>query len=166
MDLRALTRLVLKLAGVFLLGSMLMNMPAIIAAPDELKVMNYTYLALYLVAGLFLLWLPGVVVNHVIRIEGPELHGAVTASRLLRVGIILLGFYFSVSALASLAFNYAKFGLFWRLASPYTGASGPPMTPDDFAYIVSTVTQLLFAVLLWSGSRFVVQFVGAFGDER
>src|ERR1700693_4747572 len=98
MDLRTLTKLILKLAGLYYLASSLIAAMGIVANPVPNAVPWYvaTY-SMYLLLGAALFWLPGTIVSHVLRIKGAELEGALTASKLLEVGLALLGAYFFVA---------------------------------------------------------------------
>jgi hypothetical protein len=165
MDMRTLTKLVLKLAGLYLLTSTLLGLPLILAAPDQMIVGNLVYLAVYVVVGLLLVVFPGVIINKAIHIEGADLTGTITAASLLRVGTILLGFYFTITAAYGLVFTFAKSTLFYRFISTFPGSIGPEVTPDDFAYLIAMSVQLILGLALWLGNQYVVRISGGFKDD-
>src|SRR5262245_7970553 len=108
MDLRTLTKLMLKLAGLYLLATVLISIPTILVTPAQYISIAATSLALYAVAGLALVLFPGAIISSIIRINGHESEGAVTATAVLRVGVMLLGCYFAISASYSVALIWAK----------------------------------------------------------
>ncbi len=165
MELRTLTKLILKLTGAYLLVATLLALPPVLAAPDQLQLGGLVFVVVYVFAGAALLWFPGLIVNRVIGIEGAALEGSASASRLLRVGVVLLGFYFSVSAAYGLVFTWARLNLFYRFSSTFPGASGPEMTADDFGYLVASALQLVLGLSMWFGSRIIVRLSGSFNES-
>src|SRR2546425_152099 len=132
MDLRTLTKLVLKLAGLYIAASALFAIPSIFVAPQEFLLVSSTSTALWCIFGLALFWFPGTVANRVIRLEAASLEGAPSATRILRVGIILLGFFFLITGASRLMFTWAAVRLFYNVVGPYPGSAGPELRPDDF----------------------------------
>jgi hypothetical protein len=115
MDLRTLTNLLLRLIGLYWLTASLVSLISIgamtltAAGTDTTPYRAYTSFG-YIVVGAALVWFPGTIVNRVLRIEGAELEGGITAKRLLGVGVSLLGLYFTVVALSALVFSIGGFG--------------------------------------------------------
>jgi hypothetical protein len=166
MDMRDLTRLVLKLAGLYMLVNVLVAIPSVIATPKPYGVEWGVSLGLYAIAGLALLLIPGRIINRVLHISGEVTEGSVSTEKLLRVGSILLGVYFIVAAAYGLIYTYAKVSLFFRVVEPYSRFRGPEMSPDDFAYLLASGVQIALGLFLWLGSRFVVRFARWSGDDR
>ncbi|SRR5258706_5824980 len=164
MDLRELTKLALKLLGLYFLTIGLFQVAGLFAAPT-IEWFFVAAIAWYLAIGAAFLWFPGAVINRVLRIEGQELAGAITASRLFGVGIALLGLYFTISALFSLVFTFAGSRWFYRFTDTFGGAKGPDIGPDQFASIVVATVQLIVGVALWFGWKRVVKLSGM-DDDR
>src|SRR3979490_583456 len=84
MDLRTLTKLVLKLAGVYLLLTALVALPSVINLPRPYNIESAIYVGLYCFVGLVLIWLPGCIINAVSHIPPGDLEGAISAAKLLQ----------------------------------------------------------------------------------
>lgn len=166
MDLRNLTKVALKLAGLYLISVALMGMAQLIYLPADPLGWYLMYLSAYLFAGIALYWFPGAVTNHLIRIEGAPLQGAVTPSRLVGAAILLLGVYFVASSLFSITYTVALAKLFFSATATYGGERGPGLTPEQFASIVSSSVQLIIGIALWFGWKHILRLSGADDDER
>ena len=165
MDLRTLTKLALKLAGLYFLVTALMGFPTLLNVPRPYNIDSAVVLSVYLVIGVVLIWFPGAILNSVIRIPASELEGAVTAAKLLQVGCILLGVYFAVTAVYAVIFTYAKARLFYDVMKPFPNSRGPDLTPDDFGNLVASGVEFLLGLCLWFGSRHIVRLMGSFSDD-
>ena len=154
MDLREITRLVLKLAGLYLLVTVLLGIPATVLLPDPYSVQSAISLGLYGLVGLALFFFPGLVMNRVIRVQA-ETAGDVSSEKLVQVGSILLGLYFTVTAAYGLIYTYVKTRWFPQLHFP--GSRGPDMPADDFAYFIAAGAQIVIGLALWLGSKYVVR---------
>jgi hypothetical protein len=166
MDLRTLTRLLLKLVGLYLLITILFNLPPILAAPESILPGNMAYLVTIILVGVMLLWFPGVIVDKIILIQGTELEGVVTASKLLRVGVILLGVYFVSIASYSLLFSLGKLKGYFFFAPAFKDSSAPPMLPQDIGELLGSVLQLAIGLTMWLRSSLIVKASGNFEQEK
>jgi len=165
MDIRTLTKLLLKLAGLYLLITVWTEIPLILNTPHEFRVGSVLYAVSTAGAGLLLLWLTGGISNQIIRIGGLEEQGAGSASSLLRVGCILLGLYSVASAIYGLVFELAQLRLFYHFNATFPGSPGPPIGPPDFATLTAKTVELLLGLALWLGSKYVLRFSLLFDDR-
>ena len=115
MDLRTLTKLLLKLIGLYWLTASLVGAIGLVALPlsglgHDTTPYRAVNLVGYFIVGAALVWFPGTIANRVLRIQGSEMEGAITAERLLGVGISLLGVYFTVVSISALIFSIGGFG--------------------------------------------------------
>jgi len=165
MDLRTLTKLVLKLAGLYLLLTALVALPSVINLPKPYNIESAIYVGVYCFVGLALVWLPGRIISTVIRIPPADLEGTVSAMKLLQVGCILLGVYFALTGAFSFLFTYAKARLFYDVVRPFENSRGPDLLPEDFANLMTSGVRFVVGTCLWFGSRYVVRITGRFHDD-
>lgn len=151
MDIRTLTKLVLKLAGIYIIISVLFSIPNALVTPSEYMVPTVVWLVIYCLVGLILFGFPGMVVNRVVRIDEGTFNDAATEQKLLRIGARLLGCYFSLSAIYGLIFSWASVRLF------YVGYRVPDFTPDQKATMFAWGVQLVAGLLLWFAAKYIVQ---------
>ena len=78
MDILTLTKLVLKLGGIWLLIVAILSLPGLFAAPAEYVGLGYVAVGLYFAVAFMLLWFPGVLINRVLLIRGTDLEGSAT----------------------------------------------------------------------------------------
>lgn len=153
-DLRTLTKLALKLAGLYIITTTVVGTLGYFMHPAPEAVLWYAVVySLYLIFGLWLFWFPGTIINQVIRIKGEEFEGELTGLRILEVGFALLGAYFAVAGSYACVYVLARAKWFYRFTDPFAGAPGPGFSPDDFATIVASAIQILLGVGLWFGRR-------------
>ena len=166
-DLRALAKLILKLVGFYLVVSVLVGVPPLVAAPGSLLVGNVVYGITLVVVGAALIWFPGTIANRVLRIEGTTEEQSLSAPNALRVGLILLGFYLLVGAVAGLLSAYVRFELYCSLTScVFPESVRPGMTPEDMGYVASLAAQAVLGVVLCRGSRVLTHLSGGFDVSR
>jgi hypothetical protein len=156
-DVRELTKLALKLAGLYILVTTLTAVPSLIATPRAFTTEWGLSLGLYGLIGVALFLIPGRIVSDVIHLPSDATQGALSAEKLARVGAILLGVYFTVGAIFGLVHTYAKARLHHIWFWPHPGSRGPDLTPDDFGYLVANAIELVIGLLLWFGSRYVIR---------
>jgi hypothetical protein len=166
MDLRTLTKLLLKLAGLYLLVTSLLVLPSLLFVPFEHSGPGLVSAGVFSLIGLGLLLFPGAVANQVIRIPPDETRGAPTAESLFRVGLTLMGVYLVVDAVFRVVFVYAKSRWFYDYMQPFPGSRGPGLTPDDFGTLAAAGVQILFGIVLWLANRRVSRITGKFTDSR
>jgi hypothetical protein len=164
MDLRTLTKLILKLLGIYFLVASVLQVLSLLMLPT-IEWFFLVSVILYFIFGAACVWLPGAIINRVLRIEGGELEGAVTANRLFGVGVALLGLYLSVTAFTALIFTFAGSRWFYRFPDAFGGAKGPDLGPEQFASLVTYAVQLILGLGLWLGWRWVTRFTGMENDR-
>lgn len=164
MDLRTLTKLVLKLLGLYFLVVALGQAVSLVVLPT-VEWFIFFNVALYAVMGGACFWFPGAIINRVLRIDGAELEGTVTAERLFGVGVALMGLYFAFSAATALVFTLAGARWFYAFTDAFGGARGPDIGPEQFASLITYSLQLALGIGLWFGWRTVVRFTGM-GNDR
>ena len=101
-DLRTLTKLILKLLGVYMLVMLLISVPLFYftdSVPIYLQITNIIYGVAMLLVSAGLIWFPGAVSNKILRLKGENFAPAAKAHSGFRVGVALLGLYFSISAI-------------------------------------------------------------------
>ncbi len=161
-----MTKLAVKLAGLYVLINALIAVPSVVATPGPYGADWGLWLGIYALVGLVLFLIPGRIVNRVIHLPGDATGGALSAEKLVRVGSILLGVFFTVSGAFGLIHTYAKTRLHHLWFWPYPGDRGPNMTPDDFAYLLVSAVQIVLGLILWLGSRYVVRAAFWSRDDR
>ena len=165
MDLRTLTKLVLKIMGIYLLVTAAVALPPVISYPKPYNIESGVFLAFYGVLGFVLVWIPGGFINTVIRIPSGQIEGTITARKLLQVGCILLGVYFAVTGAFSFLYTYAQARLFYDVVRPFENSRGPDLNPEDFARLFANAIKFMAGLCLWLGSRYVVRFTREFQDD-
>lgn len=165
-DLRTLTKVFLKLAGAYLLVMAISGAVQLFWYPVEMLGPYVTTLGLYLAVGIALLWFPGTVMNHVLRIQGEAVSGEVTATRLLGVGIILMGIYFVATGILAIVFTMAGARWYYSFMDIFGGARGPELSPEQFASLVSSAVRLCIGLLMWLGWRFLMAVSGGGDHDR
>jgi len=166
MDLRTLTKLLLKLTGLYLLVTSALALPGLFSVPSEYSTPGLLSAAIFTAVGFALVAFPGVITTHVIRLPPSEIAGAPTAEKLLRIGLTLMGVYFVADAVIRGAFIWSKARWFYDFMQPFPGSRGPGYSPDDFGSIVAALVQLVLGLVLWIGSRRVARISGRFADDR
>jgi hypothetical protein len=165
MDLRTLTKLLLKLAGLYLLLTALVAFPSVINLPKPYNVESAIFVGIYCALGAVLLWLPGGFINTIIRVPRSQVEGAITARKLLQVGCILLGVYFALTGAFSFIYTYAQARWFYDVVRPFGNSRGPDINPNDFAQLMTNGVKFVVGLCFWFGSRYVVKATGAFRDD-
>jgi hypothetical protein len=155
MDLRTLTKLLLKLIGLYwLIGALVGAISlATTIGSDSTPYRFPTFIGYFIVGGA-LVWFPGPIANRVLHIEGAEHEGAITAAGLLDVGIALLGVYFTVVAVSALIFSIGGFG---ELGDKYDH--------EQLSAFVAWIVQLLIGLTLMFARRRVVKLIER-GNDR
>lgn len=166
MDLRSLVTLGLRLVGLYLVISTVISFPALLVSQHPYPGEGWAVLILYTAMGLVLLWLPGRITNRVLRIGSADGEAQLSFEQVLRVGLILLGFYFAVNAAFWFLFTYAKAQMFYDVVKPFANSRGPGLTPEDFAVLWSRGLEFVLGLSLWLGNRQIARVAQRIGDDR
>jgi hypothetical protein len=164
MDLRTLTKLVLKLLGLYFLMVAAGQAVGMVALPS-VEWFYFFNVFVYGAMGAACFWFPGAIINRVLRIDGVELEGAVAAQKLFGVGVALMGLYFAFSGSIALVFTLAGSRWFYLFTETFGGAKGPDLGPEQFASLVTYSLQLALGLVLWLGWRSVARLTGI-GNDR
>ena len=164
MDLRTLTKLVLKLLGLYFLMVAVGQAVSLVALPS-VEWFFFFNVFLYGAMGVACFWFPGAIINRVLRIEGAELEGVLTAEKLFGVGVALMGLYFAFSGAIAVVFSLAGSRWFYLFTDTFGGAKGPDIGPEQFAGLVTYSLQVALGIGLWLGWRSVARFTGM-GNDR
>ena len=163
MDHHALSRLLLRIAGVVVIVATLTAVPKsivtlVVAAGQET---NASPLITAIIAslvplmiGMALVWLPGTVANRLVDSTPTGNSQVDAAASLQAVALSIIGFYFFASSLFDAVFWVARIKLYSAvMGSSEAFAGAPAVMPDDFAGMVATGVQALAGVLLLLGSK-------------
>lgn len=166
MDLRTLTKLFLKLTGLYLLVNSAVTLPGLFYMPWEYSAAGFVSAVIFTIIGFALIAFPGVITTHVVRLAPSEAVGAASAENLLRVGAALMGIYFVADAAVRGAFVWAKARGFYDIMQPFPGSRGPGYSPEDFGTVVAVSVQLVVGLVLWLGSRRIARISGRFVNDQ
>jgi len=159
MDLRALTKLILKLVGLYYLVMVITALPNVLVSIPDARVSSLAYLAIGVwgVVGLALLLLPGRIIDRIIRIEGLQPGTPAGTSAILDVGIRLLGCYFALAALYALVYH-------WSISHVFNGTVSPDLRPDEKAAALASAVQLVAGLVLWIFGGALARWFGRGGE--
>ncbi|MFA6901487.1 MAG: hypothetical protein WC236_00220 [Gallionellaceae bacterium] len=170
MDHRSLSNLLIRLTGVIILLSSILEMPRTVVSlsttidqGDSLEsaiVMSALAVLLPSLIGLFLLWFPDTVTNRLLSRPESEAAVAVDYKKLQQLAFCALGLYFISSALYDALYWFAKVKMYYSVfAVELTYMKAPTLLPDDFAGIVSTALQFVIGIVLLLGGNGISTFV-------
>jgi len=151
MNLRDVTRLVLRLAGLYYLVtvtvSVTITVVALIATPEATwTVLPFANDFVYFVIGAALFWFPGIVLDRVLRID---VEGPIATPRLLEVGLGLLGAYFVIQASYGFIYVIARAKWFYHLNEILGRSTAPDFRPNELAELAACVVQIAIALGVW-----------------
>ena len=158
MDHHALSRLLLRIAGVVVIVATLTSVPksivtlAVAAGQDASVSPLLTAMIASLVPlliGIALIWLPGTVANRLVDDTPASGDQGNTAASLQAIALSAIGFYFVASALFDAVFWVARIKLYAAVIESNQAFEGvPPVMPDDFAGMVATGVQALVGIVV------------------
>lgn len=166
MDLRSLVTLSFRLVGLYLVITTLVSVPALLVSQHPYPGEGWASLILYVVLGLVLVWLPGRITNRVLRIGKADGESQLSFEQVLRVSLIVLGFYFAVNGLVWFVFAYAKAQVFYDVVKPFANSRGPGLNPEDFAVLSARALEFLLGVCLWLANRPIARITQSIGDDH
>jgi len=152
----AVTKVALKLFGMYLLLQTITALPSLLASPDPRGAsIGYYVIGIWGIAGLLLLFSTGPIAHHVLRIQSMDGDDASSAIRLLEVGVKLLGCYFALSAVYGLLYS-------WALTHVFNGSLSADFRPEEKSAMLAAGVQLLIGVLLWAFGGWFSRGLGAY----
>lgn len=163
MDHRALSRLLLRIAGVVVIVATLTSVPKsvvalVVAAGQDADVspLMTALLASFVpvLIGIALVWLPGSVANRLVDNTPTGSDSSEAVAHLHAIALSVLGFYFVATAIFDAAFWLARIKLYAAVIDGSEVFAGvPKVMPDDFAGMVATGLQALVGLVLVLGSK-------------
>lgn len=153
MDLRSMTKVILKLAGLYYVTLAISGLPSLyIAVHQDEPTRSLAFVSIGswgFIGSLFIL-LPGVIVDRVIRIKGLEPEAAAGPAGVLGTGTRLLGCFFALGAIYGVVYG-------WAINHVFNGSISPDMRPDQQAAALASAVQFVVGLLLWIfGERLVL----------
>jgi hypothetical protein len=144
MDLRSITKVLLKLVGLYFLVMVITAIPNILIAQrqDMMSAGGYISFGVWGIAGIAFLVFPGVIIDRVIRIQALDSGTGPNSGNLLVVGVRLLGCYYALGALYGLVYH-------WAINHVFNGSISPDMRPDESAAFLASIIQVVVGLLLW-----------------
>jgi hypothetical protein len=166
MDFRSLIILGLRLWGLHLVISTVVSFPALLVSHHPYPVEGWSVLLGYTAAGLVLVLLPGRITSGVLRVGKADVKSDLSFEQVLRIGLILLGVYFTVNAAFWFLFTYAKVQMFYDVVKPFANPGGSRLNPEDFAILTSRALEFVLGLGLWLGNRPIASLTARIGDDR
>lgn len=160
MDLRLLTRLLVKVAGAAIIVWAITGISGTVVHVFQMKAQDVSLwviasaatlpTAIPLLIGFFLLTFPGTVTNFFVRGEDIVGRPSKALSQIEGVMYSLFGLYLVVTAITDGIYHYSQFRLYHKIVenSPYL----PRLLPQDLGAIVSTGAQFVIGVALIVGA--------------
>jgi hypothetical protein len=145
MDLASVTKVLLKITGIYFFALALMVMPAVVLGThDRHMFLNALFsCSVWGVLGLALFLFPGAIANHVIRIKGDLAPDAANQPAWVDAGVRLIGCYFAFSALGRVTYDLAIATIF------NNGIGSFVYDPSYKSNLASSIVALLVGILLW-----------------
>ena len=165
MEHRAIASLMIRMAGLWELVAAVNAIPSAVAPFFNPEYVSKAGMGMLLAAGSFsvvtplligfaLIYLPGMVTTHVLRIAPLTVEEPRDPSLLERVAIATLGLWFAIQAVLDGVHAFSRWHLYQRFVEQrYPGAIGPAIAPQDFAGLITAVLQLAIGLWLLLGNR-------------
>jgi hypothetical protein len=165
MPLREIARLLVKIAGLIVIVSAVIDLPVLLGrmlpmeAPMTARdVITMTLMppAIAGLIGLVMFWGAGRIVDRLlVEPAAPGQAGGVDLRAVEEIAIAALGLYFVATGIADAFYYWGKAGLYYRYVAE-NGFPMPPIAPDDFGGFVSTAARLAIGLVLVLLSRGIV----------
>jgi hypothetical protein len=116
--------------------------------------------AIPLIVGLILIYLPGTITSRVLKIEGLESGSESNVVPLQRVAFGAIGLWLTVYAVLDAIYVYVKTRIYFRLLEDMPAYARPPsLSPEDFASLVAAALQLALGLWLLLGNRGIANVI-------
>ena len=161
MDYREFTRVLFKVAGLLLIGYVIIEIPAFISfyhayQVQSLKLFFFSSIVpmlFPLVIGLALFLFPKKISNQLVQNEDSGTFEMAESAALERILITVIGLYFLFRAVSDLTYNLSTLILAENVSITTLGGGLSP------AILVSTIAELIFALVLLFGRDRLVTFL-------
>ena len=163
MDLRLLTRLLVKMTGAAIIVWAIAGISGTVVHVFQMTAQDVSLLvivsaailptAIPLLIGVILLTFPGMVTNFFVR--GEDIVGPPSKALWQIEGVMysLFGVYLMVTAITDGIYHYSKFRLYHKIIENPPYLEMPRLLPQDFGAIVSTGAQLIIGIGLILGAN-------------
>ncbi|MGO4127667.1 hypothetical protein AB4Z01_24960 [Inquilinus sp. YAF38] len=165
MPLRDIARLLVKIAGLVVIVSAVIDLPVLLArslpvqepmTARDVVTMALVPPAIAALIGIVMFWGAGRIVDRLlVEPAAPGQGTGLDLRAIEEIAIAALGLYFVATAIADAFYYWGKAALYYRVVTE-NGYPIPPITPDDFAGFVSTAARLAIGVVLVLLSRGIV----------
>lgn len=167
MDHKALSALLIKLAGAFIIINALTDFPRYFANVVSLGGNDLPLwillaggalpLLVPLLAGVGMFMFPGMITNRLIHTPAEQESLVQATPRLEAAAFSVLGGYLVFRAIADAAYLFSKFKLYEKVILQDPIYVGPNILPDEFASFVTTGIEFLMGVSLLLGAKGLVR---------
>ncbi|MGK9236386.1 hypothetical protein KXS07_31685 [Inquilinus limosus] len=165
MPLREIARLLVKIAGLVVIVSAVIDLPVLLGrmlpmeAPmtaRDVITMTFVPPAIAGLIGIIMFWGAGRIVDRLLVTPAtPSQGGGVDLRAVEEIAIAALGLYFVATGIADAFYYWGKAGLYYRYVTE-NNIPMPIIAPDDFGGFASTAAQLAIGVVLVLLSRGIV----------
>lgn len=165
MPLRDIARLLVKIAGLVIIVSAVIDLPVLLARslPIEEPMTARDVIAMALVPpaiavliGIVMFWGAGRIADRLlVAPAAPGRGGSLDLRAIEEIAIAALGLYFAATAIADAFYYWGKAGLYYRYVTE-NNIPLPVIAADDFGGFVSTAVRLAIGLILVLLSRGIV----------
>jgi hypothetical protein len=165
MPLRDIARLLVKIAGLVIIVSAVIDLPVLLArslpiqepmTARDVIAMTLVPPAIAVLIGIVMFWGAGRVVDRLlVAPAAPGQGGGLDLRAIEEIAIAALGLYFVATAIADAFYYWGKAGLYYRYVTE-NNIPLPVIAADDFGGFVSTAARLAIGVVLILFSRGIV----------
>ena len=163
MDLRGISNIFVKLAGAVIVVWAVLSMSRGTIAAIQMRSEDVSLWAIAvgaalpsfipLIAGVLLIYFPSSVTNRVLGSDEELNVSSLVLSRIEAIGYSVLGAYLVVVAVTDSLYLYGRMRLFYKYVENQSLQYMPPITPDDFAFILGTLGKFVLGIGLILGAR-------------
>ena len=168
MSARDFTKILIKVAGLWLLVQCVLQLGTTLGSFISLRGQDDASWWMYLLAaipvliqvvvGLLMMALPGAITDTLLeKSVTTPVPPAALAQQIEEAAIGVLAVYLFFRGLVDVSYWFSHFGLFTLALDKQGMFTGPRMTPDMFGNLISTGAEVVFAIILFFGARGLVR---------
>lgn len=167
MDHKALSSLLIKLAGAFIVINALSDFPKYFAHIMSMRghglplwvpfVGGILPVVIPILVGLGMFMFPSTITNRVIHTSAEQENLIHATPHLEAAAFSVLGVYLLFRAIADATYHFSKFKLYEKLILKEPLYVGAHLMPEEFANLVTTGMEFLLAICLMLGARGLVR---------